>query len=164
MFSVLNCYIISDEFNFFVILHGIYTVFNFLTPTHHHTENRPILTIIYLVYSPILIFLLLTPHHPCIINKLPVVTPHMIITGKALTQLKVNKASNPDELSNRLLKELANQLAPLLIIIFQERKTGNQKKLFKSVIIYLSTINNSGFAQRSDLVFLTLGNSQLHPN
>ena len=34
---MLNCYIISDEINFFVILHKIYTVFNFLTPTHHHT-------------------------------------------------------------------------------------------------------------------------------
>jgi len=33
--SVLNCFIISDEIHFIVILHKIYTVFNFLTPNHH---------------------------------------------------------------------------------------------------------------------------------
>ena len=54
MFSVLNCYIISDEINFFVILHKIYMVFNFQTPTypptiHRFAQNRPTIIIIFLV-------------------------------------------------------------------------------------------------------------------
>jgi len=39
---------------------------------------------------------------------------------KLLTQLKVSKASGPDGLPNRVLKELANQLAPVLTILFQQ--------------------------------------------
>ena len=41
-------------------------------------------------------------------------------THKLLTQLKINKASGPDGLPNRVLRELADQLAPVLAAIFQQ--------------------------------------------
>ena len=41
-------------------------------------------------------------------------------TNYSCTQLKVNKASGPNVLPNRVFKELANQLAPVLTIIFQQ--------------------------------------------
>ena len=37
-----------------------------------------------------------------------------------LTQLQTNKASGPDGLPNRVLRELADQLAPVLAAIFQQ--------------------------------------------
>ena len=48
---------------------------------------------------------------------------------KLLSNLKVNKAAGPDELSGHLLKELAKEIAPILTAIFtQSLKTGTLPK------------------------------------
>ena len=39
--------------------------------------------------------------------------------NKLLTNLKTNKASGPDEIQARLLKELNNELSPIFTILFQ---------------------------------------------
>ena len=46
-------------------------------------------------------------------------------THKLLTQLKVNKASGPDGLPNRVLRELVDHLAPVLAAIFQQSLDTN---------------------------------------
>ena len=36
-----------------------------------------------------------------------------------LKNFKINKATGPDELPARLLKELSNELSPILVVLFQ---------------------------------------------
>ena len=61
-------------------------------------------------------------------------------THKLLTQLKTNKASGPDGLPNRVLRELADQLAPVLTAIFkslvthslpEDRRSANVTPIYK---------------------------------
>jgi len=54
------------------------------TTIHRFAQNRPIIIIIFLVYPPSIICLLLRPHHPCIINKMAAHDLHIVITGIAL--------------------------------------------------------------------------------
>ena len=42
---------------------------------------------------------------------------------KLLQNLKVNKASGPDRIPNRVLKELSEELAPILTLIFNQSLT-----------------------------------------
>ena len=92
-FSVLNCYIISDDIQLFVILHKIYTVLNFwkhtLTTIHRFAQNRSRIIKKCLGYPSSIMFLLLKPHHPCVTNKIATCDRHIVITGIALRLLEL---------------------------------------------------------------------------
>ena len=45
---------------------------------------------------------------------------HSLTVEKLLTQLDPSKASGPDELKPRILKELAKEISPILSLIFQK--------------------------------------------
>jgi len=50
------------------------------TTIHRFVQNRPTIIIVFLVYSPSIIFLLLQSHHPCIIHKIATRYTHIVIT------------------------------------------------------------------------------------
>ena len=62
------------------------------------------------------------PSHP------PITTLDISVEGvrKLLSELRVNKASGPDNIPNRVLRELADELAPALHLIFTQSLSSNQ--------------------------------------
>ena len=62
-------------------------------------------------------------HIPFVINNLPVIADIQVTTEgvlKLLKGLNVNKACGPDDICPRMLKETAEEIAPILRDIFQQ--------------------------------------------
>ena len=68
------------------------------------------------------------------------VDPNRVL--KLLNNLKIHKASGPDGLSARVLKECSSEIAPILALIYNE-SLAVQKIL--TFFMFFSTKNNSVF-------------------
>ena len=96
---------------------------------------------------------------------LPSISPltvHVEGVAQLLTNIQPHKASGPDNLPARFLKEVANEIAPVLTIVFQallDQLQGHLPNIWKTAAVVLiykkgSTTEPSNYRPASLFVFV----------